>query len=154
MALDRRKEFLKKNPGLVPEDEQVLAVLIVEPKGGAWRRGIGAAGALGDAATSVGKDQPASGEGDVGAWPNAKLLWMALTDTQLHVFEGSVGSGKAGPAAAHYPHDRIAGMTLDKKLLISKLHVNFKDGGSVVLDVSKQKTQPFAEAIQARFAPA
>jgi hypothetical protein len=149
--VDRKKEFLKKNPGLVPSDEEVLGVLIVEPKGGAWRRGIASAGALGDLATSR-KEQGADPAGDeAAAWPQSRLVWLVLTDKQLHAFQGAVGSGKAGPEGAHYGFDRIGDMKFSKKLLISKLDITFKDGASLTLDVSKQKLGPFTDAMSARF---
>jgi hypothetical protein len=152
MGPDRKKRFLDKNPELAPAGEEILGVLVAEPKGGAWRRGIRQASPVGDALMSLKKGEQAPGaeEGDVGAWPDSRFLWLVLTDKQLHVFEGRVGSPKAGPAAAHYPLERIADMSLDKKLLISKLNVTFKDGGSVVLDISKQKVQDFIDAIPAR----
>jgi hypothetical protein len=150
MGPDRKKRFLDKNPELAPVGEEVLSVLVAEPKGGAWRRGMSQASTVGDALMSLKKDEQAPEEGDLAAWPDSRLLWLVLTDKQLHVFEGRVGSPKAGPAAAHYPLERIAEMRLDKKLLISKLIVDFKDGGSVELDISKQKVQPFIDAMPAR----
>jgi hypothetical protein len=150
MGPDRKKRFLDKNPELAPVGEEVLGVLVAEPKGGAWRRGMSQASTVGDALMSLKKGEQAPEEGDLAAWPNSSFLWLVLTDKQLHVFEGRVGSPKAGPAAAHYSLERIAEMSLDKKLLISKLNVTFKDGGSVVLDISKQKVQPFIDAIPAR----
>lgn len=153
MGPDRKKQFLKKNSDLVPAGEEVLAVVIAEPKGGAWRRGMRThqAGLIANALSSVGeKPGPGGDEGEVSTWPDARLFWLVLTDKQLHAFEGRVNSQDAGPGAAHYPLERIAGMTLDRKLLISKLNVSFKDGTGVELDVSKQKVEPFVEAINAR----
>jgi len=150
MGPDRRKEFLKKNPDLVPTGEEALGVLVVEPKGGAWRRGLREAGGLVGASAAIGESSGA-GAGGAAAWPDSKLVWAVLTDKQLHAFEGAVGSGKAGPRAAHYPLEQVATMRLDKKLMISKLYVDFTDGSSLVLDVSKQKVGDFADAMSARF---
>ena len=153
MGPDRKKQFLKKNPGLVPAGEEVSAVIIAEAKGGAWRRGMrtAAAGPLAMALSSAGeKPGPGGDEGDASTWPNGRLFWLVLTDKQLHAFEGKVNSQDAGPGAAHFPFDRIASMNLDKKLLISKLNISFKDGTGVELDVAKQKVEPFVEAINAR----
>jgi hypothetical protein len=155
MGPDRRKQFLNKNPSLVPTDEDVKGVLIVEPKGGAWRRGIAASSTAGDVAMSMGKDQPATsndgGDGDIAAWPGSKLVWLVLTDKQLHAFEGRPNSQEAGPGAAHYPLERIRSMRLEKKLLISKLHIEFTDGKALELDVSKQKTQDFVDSMSGMF---
>jgi hypothetical protein len=155
MGPDRKKQFLKKNPDLIPADEDVKGVVIAEVKGGAWRRGIQAGvesasvlgGAALDAAT-MNKTQEA-GVGEAGAWPEAPIFWVAITDKQLHAFEGQVNSQKAGPAAAHYPLDRIARFDYEKKMLISKFTVAFRDGSSIVLDITKQKVQPFIDAVQA-----
>ena len=145
------KRFMKKNADLVPPGEQVLAALIAEGKGGILRRGIGTASALGGAVMDIRKDKDGQhAEGDVAAWPAAAAFWLVLTDSQLHVFEGAVGSSKAGPAAAHYPLERLAAIKLNKKLLISKLEVSFKDGTSVELDLAKQPVKPFMEAVEAR----
>jgi hypothetical protein len=151
MGPDPMKRFVKKNADLVPPGEQVLAVLIAEGKGGAWRRSISAASPVGGLIMDVRKDKDGpQTEGDVAAWPAASAFWLVLTDSQLHVFEGAVGSPKAGRAAAHYPLERLAGIKLDKKLLISKLEVAFKDGSSVELDLAKQPVKPFMEAAEAR----
>ena len=150
MGPDRKKRFLDKNPELAPVGEDIRGVLVAEPKGGAWRRGMSQASTVGDAVMSLKKDEQAPEEGDLALWPNANFLWLVLTDKQLHVFEGRVGSPKAGPAAAHYPLERIADMSLDKKLLISKLIVAFNDGGSVEVDIAKQKVQDFIDAMPAR----
>jgi hypothetical protein len=152
MGPDRKKQFLKKNSDLVPAGEEVLAVVIAEPKGGAWRRGMRSyqAGPLANALSSVGEGAaPGGDEGEASTWPDARLFWLVLTDKQLHAFEGRVNSQDVGPGAAHFPLERIASMSLDKKLLISKLNVSFKDGTGVELDVSKQKVEPFVEAINA-----
>ena len=61
-----------------------------------------------------------------------------------------MGVGKALPGGAHYPLDRIARMTVDKKLMISQLHIAFADGSSVDLDLAKQKVNAFIEAAQSR----
>lgn len=145
------KRFMKKNADLVPPSEQALAVLIAESKGGAWRRGIGAASPIGGAIADLRKDKAGQQtEGEVAAWPSGSAYWLVLTDSQLHVFEGAMGSSKAGPAAAHFPLERLAAIKLNKKLLISKLEVSFKDGSSVELDLAKQPVKPFMEAVEAR----
>jgi hypothetical protein len=151
MGPDPMKRFMKKNADLVPPGEQALAVLIAEGKGGAWRRGIGAASPIGGVIADLRKNKDGQQtEGDVAQWPAAPAFWLVLTDSQLHVFEGMMGSSKAGPAAAHYPLERLAAIKLDKKLLISKLEVSFKDGTSVELDLAKQPVKPFMEAVEAR----
>lgn len=154
MGPDREKQFMKKNADKIPAGEDVRGVIIAEAKGGAWRRGI-SIGAKGDAAASHNADEKARAEGqqaggDAGTWPAASIFWLVITDKQLHVFEGRVNSQDAGPGAAHYPLDRIAQMNYEKKLLISKLTVQFVDGSEITLDVSKQKVQPFVDAISAR----
>ncbi|HEX2057165.1 MAG TPA: hypothetical protein VHI71_02250 [Actinomycetota bacterium] len=154
MGPDRAKQFMKKNGDRIPAGEQVQGVIIAEAKGGAWRRGMAAAGSAtamighdtrekertGDMATTAG--------GEAGKWPAASIFWLVLTDKALHVFEGRVNSQEVG-ASATYPRDRIAKMDYQKKLLISKLNVSFTDGSSVELDVAKQKMGPFVDAIGA-----
>ena len=156
MGPDRAKQFMKKNADQIPADEQVRGVIIAEAKGGAWRRGLAGAGS----ATAVPahearekertEEQSRAAGGDAAQWPAAAIFWLVLTDKQLHVFEGHINSQNVGPGVARYPLDGIAAMDLQKKLLISKLTVSFKDGSSVELDVSKQKVQPFVDAIGAR----
>ncbi len=156
MGPDRAKQFMKKNADQIPAGEQVQGVIIAEAKGGAWRRGRAHAGS----ATAVlaheaqekarTEEQRETAGGTAAEWPAAVMFWLVLTDKQLHVFEGHLNSQKVGPGTAHYPLDSIAGMDYQKKLLISKLTVSFRDGSSVELDVSKQKVQPFVDAIGAR----
>ncbi len=150
---DATKQFVKKNADLLPAGERVRGALLVEGKGGAWRRGIRSAtlGALGDALVPGRDESGPEGKGEVASWPTSRAFWVVLTDKQLHVFAGQVGSSNVGPVSAHYPLERIAGLRFDKKLLISKLTVTFRDGTSAQLDVAKQRTRPFVDAIQARF---
>lgn len=152
---DATKQFVKKHSDLIATDERVQGALIVEGKGGSWRRGLRAAGrgALVEALVPIGDAKQGEGdvEGEVAAWPSSSAFWVVLTDKQLHVFAGRMGSSQVGPASAHYPLERIARMRYDKKLLISKLTVEFQDGTSTELDVAKQKTQPFVDAMRARF---
>lgn len=150
---DATKQFVKKNSDLIPAGEQIQGALLVEGKGGSWRRGLSAASSLGDAVVSARdsrntKDEP---QGEVASWPSSSAFWLVLTDKQLHVFEGAMGSSKVGPGSAHYPHERISDFRFDKKLLISKLSVTFGDGSSTELDVAKQKTQPFLQAMETHF---
>ncbi len=153
---DRAKQFMKKNADAIPAGEQVQGVIIAEAKGGAWRRGLAGAGSATAPLQHEAREKARTEEaretagGDASAWPGAVMFWMVLTDKQLHVFEGHMNSQKIGPGSAHYPLDRISAMDYQKKLLISKLTVNFRDGSSVELDVSKQKVQPFIDAISAR----
>jgi hypothetical protein len=145
MGPDRKKQFLKKNPDLIPAEEDVKGVIIAEVKGSAWRRGISAGvqnasilgGAVLDAATANQPQGPAVGE--AASWPEAPIFWVAITDKALHAFAGQINSQKAGPAAAHYPLDRIAQFDYEKKMLISKFTVSFRDGSSIVLDVTKRR---------------
>lgn len=152
MGPDRAKQFMKKNGDRIPAGENVQGVIIAEAKGGAWRRGMAAAGS---ATAAIGHDArekarteeiAATAGGDAGGWPTGSIFWLVLTDKQLHVFEGRVNSQEVG-ASQSYPRDRIAAMDYQKKLLISKLNVRFSDGSSVELDVAKQKMQPFVDAI-------
>ncbi|HYP22694.1 MAG TPA: hypothetical protein VEV43_03900 [Actinomycetota bacterium] len=154
MGPDPAKRFMKKNGDRIPGGEQVQAVLIAEAKGGAWRRGMAAAG---PATATIGHDAKekaraeqtaASAGGDAAQWPAASMFWLVLTDKQLHVFEGRTNSSDVAGSQS-YPRERIASIDLDKKLLISKLNVAFRDGSSVELDVAKQKTGPFVDAIRA-----
>ena len=155
MGPDRAKQFMKKNADRIPAGEQVEGVIIAEAKGGAWRRGRAAAGSATalpahDAREKERTEEIASAAGgDAGKWPAASIFWLVLTDKQLHVFEGRVNSQEVGSSAS-YPRDSIAGMDFQKKLLISKLTVSFRDSSSVELDVAKQKVQPFVDAIPAR----
>lgn len=150
--VDVAKAFVKKNGALIPAGETVLAAVMADAKGGAWRRGMQQAGALTDAMASFGRsDQPESGVwGDALSWPEGNTFWVVLTDQRLHVFPGLMGVGTALPGGAHYALDRIAGMTVDKKLLVSKLHIGFKDGSAVELDLAKQNLKAFIEAAQSR----
>jgi hypothetical protein len=155
---DPTKRFVQKHSGLIPEGETVLGVVIAESKGGAWRRGIQAgmeaAGPLVSAFAPRGAHEQAHEDagGDAGSWPEGPAFWLVLTDRQLLVWQGAVGSSKVGPGAARYSLDRIARITVDRKLLISKLSVAFKDGSAVELDLAKQKLKPFMEAAEARLA--
>ena len=153
MGPDATKTFLKKNSDRIPAGEEVAAVLLAEAKGGAWRRGMRAAGPVTDAVATVQQGRSKGpDEGDAGEWPDSQAFWLVLTDKQLHVFAGAVGQSRLGEGSAHYPLERIASMDFEKKLLISKLNVTFKDGSSIVLDVAKQKIKPFVEAVEARSA--
>jgi hypothetical protein len=149
---DRAKQIMKKNGDRIPSGEQVQGVIIAEAKGGAWRRGMAAAGSATAMPAHDTKEKArteeiaASAGGDAASWPAGSIFWLVLTDRQLHVFEGRVNSQEVG-ASFSYPRDRIASMDYQKKLLISKLNVGFKDGSSVELDVAKQKMGPFVEAI-------
>ncbi len=149
---DPTKAFIKKNSELIPAGESVLGIVIAEPKGGAWRRGMRAAGAVTDAiatATQPGNDEGAQGE--VAQWPDAQAFWVVLTDQQLHAFGGRMGSTQVDPHPAHYPLDRVASIKVEKKLMISKLDISFKDGSSIELGLAKQKIGPFVDAAAARF---
>lgn len=156
MGLDDK--FMKKNADKIPAGEQVLAAIIAEPKGGAWKRGLAAGGRqgglIGTVATSaISKaiDTPETGDsGDVASWPEAPAFWIVATDKQMHVFGGRVGSTDVDPGGAHYPWDRLARVAVDKKLLISKLNIAFKDGTELELGLAKQKLQPFIDAAQAK----
>jgi len=156
MGPDRQKQFLKKNADLIPPGENVLGVVILEAKGGAWRRGAAVAvtplhGIAHDSAETLrAEERQENSQGDAASWPAASLFWVALTDKALHAFEGKMNSQQAGPGAAHYPFDRLAGFNFEKKLLISKLTFSFKDGSAVELDVSKQKVQPFIDALASK----
>ncbi len=90
--------------------------------------------------------------GDVAVWPDAPAFWIVLTDKHMHVFGGAVGTTKLSGGSAHYPWDRLAKVQVDKKLMISKLDISFKDGTSLELGLAKQKLGPFIEAAQARTA--
>jgi hypothetical protein len=152
MGPDRAKQFMKKNADRIPAGEQVQGVIIAEAKGGAWRRGLAGAGSATampahDAKEKARTEELSAGAGgDAGHWPAASIFWLVLTDKQLHVFEGRVNSQEVGTSFA-YSRDRIATMDFQKRLLISKLSVTFTDGSSVELDVSKQKVEPFIDAI-------
>lgn len=150
--------FMKKNSDRIPPGENVSAVILAEPKGGAWKRGLRAGGRqgglIGVVATDViaGRmDTPETGHsGDVASWPDAPAFWIVLTDKQMHVFGGQMGS-TAVSGSTSYSWDRIANIKVDKKLLISKLEINFRDGTSLELGLAKQKLQPFIDATRARF---
>jgi hypothetical protein len=155
MGPDRAKQFMKTNGDKIPAGENVLGVIIAEGKGGAWRRGWAeAAGSVTAALVDDDKDQAQAEQrdadgGDAARWPQGSIFWTVITDKQLHAFEGQVNSQKLGPGAVSYPLDRIARMDYRKKLLISKLDIGFVDGSSIELDVSKQKVQPFIDAVSA-----
>lgn len=152
MGPDRSKQFMKKNGDRIPSGEQVQGVIIAEAKGGAWRRGMAAAGSataqIGHDARETARAEEIAGSagGDASQWPPGSIFWLVLTDKQLHVFAGRVNSQEVGESYS-YPRDRIASTDYQKKLLISKLNVAFRDGSSVELDVAKQKMGPFVEAL-------
>jgi len=150
--VDVAKAFVKKNGALIPAGETVLAAVMADAKGGSWRRGMQQAGALTDAIASFGRsDEPQEGIwGDALSWPEGNTFWVVLTDQHLHVFPGLMGVGRALPGGVVYPLGRIAGMTVDKKLMVSQLHIVFQDGSAVELDLAKQKVKPFVEAAQSR----
>jgi hypothetical protein len=156
MGLDQTKTFMKKSAELIPAGETVRGVIIAEPKGGAWRRGLRQASTLGSAAVELRdrKKESAAPEGAAAELPESPAFWLVLTDKQLHAFEGRMGSANAGPGAAHYPFDRIASANYDKKLTISKLEISFTDGSAIELGVAKQKTKPFVEALESQFSRA
>jgi hypothetical protein len=153
---DATKTFMKKSGDLIPAGETVRGVIIAEPKGGAWRRGLSQASTLGSAIADAhdSRKETVAPEGAVAEWPESPAFWLVLTDRQLHVFAGKMGSSQAGPGAAHYPFDRIASANYEKKLTISKLDISFTDGSAIELGVAKQKTKPFVEALEAQFASA
>src|SRR5687767_13215580 len=105
MGLDQTKTFMKKSAELIPAGETVRGVIIAEPKGGAWRRGLRQASTLGSAAVELRdrKKESAAPEGAAAELPESPAFWLVLTDKQLHAFEGRMGSSNAGPGAAHYP---------------------------------------------------
>jgi hypothetical protein len=146
---------MKKNADRIPAGEQVQGVIIAEAKGGSWRRGLAAAGSATSMPAHDAKEKVRTGElsatagGEAGNWPAASIFWLVLTDKQLHVFEGRVNSQEVGASFA-YPRERIAAMDFQKKLLISKLSIGFRDGSSVELDVAKQKIDSFVDAIPSR----
>jgi hypothetical protein len=150
--VDVTKAFVKKNAALIPAGETVLAAVLADAKGGAWRRGMQQAGSLTDAIASLGKsNEPQEGvSGDAHSWPEGTTFWLVLTDKHLHVFPGLMGVGKALPGGVVYPLDRIGVVSVDKKLMISKLHIAFKDGSAVELDLAKQNVKAFIEAAQSR----
>jgi hypothetical protein len=156
VGLDQTKTFLKKSADLIPPGENVRGVIIAEAKGGAWRRGLSAASALGSAAAELRDRRKAEGsaEGAAAEWPESPAFWLVLTDKQLHAFEGRMNSSTAGPAGVHLPFDRIASAKYNKKLMISKLEITFDDGSAIELDVAKQKTKPFVEALESQFGAA
>lgn len=154
MGPDRAKQFMKKNADRIPAGETLRGVIIAEAKGGAWRRGMAAAGPATAALAHDGREKERAETrqqegGDAARWPAASMFWVVLTDEQLHVFEGQPNSQKLGSGSASYPLERIDSMDYDKKLLISKLTVTFVDGSSIELDVAKQKMQPFVDAMSA-----
>jgi len=153
---DATKTFMKKSGDLIPAGETVRGAIIAEPKGGAWRRGLRQASVLGSAVVDArdSRKESAAPEGAVAEWPESPAFWLVLTDKQLHVFAGRMGSSQAGPGAAHYPFDRIATANYDKKLTISKLEISFTDGSGIELGVAKQKTKAFVEALESQFANA
>jgi hypothetical protein len=153
---DATKTFMKKSGDLIPAGETVRGAIIAEPKGAAWRRGLSQASTLGSAIVDArdSRKESAAPEGAVAEWPESPAFWLVLTDRQLHVFAGRMGSSQAGPGSAHYPFDRIASASYEKKLTISKLEISFTDGSGIELGVAKQKTKPFVEALESQFANA
>ena len=158
---DATKTFIKKNSDRIPEGEQVVAALIGAAKGSAWRQGvqIGAGGLLGAVAGAreakaqekLREDLAMTGDSDAAAWPEGNHFWLVLTDKHLRVFQGTPGSSNLG-ASTYYSIDRIANLDFDKKMLISKLGVCFKDGTRIDLDIGKQKVKPFLDEF-AKHAP-
>jgi hypothetical protein len=150
------------NPGLIPQDETVRAVLRGLPKGEVARRGASGQLLVASRPTPI-----THKEGHAAEWPNRFarhgsvpdawsdkadwFFWVVVTDKQLHAFEGRIRKRwnepvAAGPEGAHYPLDQIAEMTF-KKGLISQLAIYFKDGSSVELEFGNQKLDLFLEAI-------
>lgn len=158
---DAKKSFIKKNSDRVPPGEEVRAALIGAAKGSAWRQGvsIGAGGLLGAVADSREKkaqerhreEMSETGDSDAAAWPEGNHFWLVLTDQHLRVFQGTPGSSQLGQST-YYSLDRISNLEFDKKMLISKLGVCFKDGTRIDLDVGKQKTNEFLDEF-AKHAP-
>lgn len=162
LTKDAVKAFQETNPGLVPGDETIRAVIRVIPKGEASRRAAQANARLPNP-----KPTPIAYEGIAARWPTAFALhasepntwsadldwmfWIVLTDKQLHVFEGKGGRGwtmnrEAGPEAAHFPLEEIRDIWFDKGA-ISQLHIRFEDGSVVELEAGMQKFDRFVEAI-------
>ena len=158
---DAAEGFVEANPGLVPANETIRAVIRAIPKGEAARR---------SAQVNVRVPKPAptpiAYQGIAARWPtsfarNANdpntwsvdtdwFFWIVITDRQLHAFEGrSKGwtlNRKAGPEAAHFPLDEIHDIWFDKGA-ISQLHIRFEDGSVVELEAGMQKFDRFVEAI-------
>ena len=109
MGLDVTKTFMKKNADLVPPGETVSGVIIAEPKGAAWRRGLRQASTLGSAVVDArdSRKETAAPEGAAAELPESPAFWLVLTDKQLHAFAGRMGSSQVGPDAAHYSFDQI-----------------------------------------------
>ena len=159
---DATKTFIKKNSDRIPAGEQVKAAVIGAAKGSALRQGvaIGAGGVLGAVANvreakaqeRHREELAATGESDAAAWPEGNHFWLVLTDQNLHVFTGTPQSSQLGDQTTHYSFDRIANLEWDKKMLISKMGVCFKDGTRIDLDVGKQKVDPFLQEF-AKHAP-
>lgn len=155
MSPDLARQFLSKNVDRIPAGENVLAVLAGDAEGGAMRRALVEAGS-GTALQDYEERERARAEerrqaatGDAALWPPASTYWLVLTDEHLHVFEGNMNGHEAGPGAASFPRERIAGVDHRRKLLISQLTVRFADGSSVGLDVGRRKVKPFLDAMAA-----
>ncbi|HJR44981.1 MAG TPA: hypothetical protein VJ927_05200 [Actinomycetota bacterium] len=151
---DHTKTFIKKNSDRIPDGERVIAALIGASKGSALRHGVqvGAGGLLGAVAGAreakaqekLREELAQTGDTDAAAWPEGNYFWLVLTDQHLRVFQGTPGSSQVG-ASTYYSIDRIASLDFDKKMVLSKLGVCFKDGTRIDLDVGKQKFQPFLD---------
>jgi hypothetical protein len=157
---DIAKTFLKKHSDRVPPGEQVVAGLVGAAGGTAWKQGvrIGAGGLVGAVAGAMSDKAEArkreeleatQGDTDAAAWPDGQQFWLILTDRHLRVYPSQIGTSNLGQGVA-YGHERIAGFDFDKKMMISKLKVNFKDGTSVELDIGKVKVKPFLEEAEKR----
>lgn len=155
MSPDRTKQFTSKNAHLIPSGESVVAVIAAEPEGGLLRRSLVEAGSatpipdyeLRERARAEERRRAASG--DAARWPVAATYWLVLTETHLHVFEGSPGKQEAGPGVTTYTRGRIARIDYRRRPLSSKLTVRFADGTSTEVDVGWQKVRPFLKALAA-----
>jgi hypothetical protein len=156
--VDFVKMVRKHDPGGLEADEQILAVTTFLPRASivGAKGGTGIGGVVDQAIGQAVRDRLAdharqgAGEpvGEAATWPALDNVAAVLTDRRMVLYDAVKGLRKLlGPVGA-YPLDRIAGITFEKKMMMSVARVAFADGSARELDCAMgQKLDEFVEAL-------
>lgn len=144
--MDMKKKVTKGKHGL-PDGEQILGTVLLNPLGTTASMSGGAAGGLIGSAVAgkVAKrkqeaedervaSEGATTEGLASSFP-AGRNFLSVTDKRWVVHSLGAMSGKAKEFAGEFAHGDITGLSYDKGKLSSKLVLRFSDGSQVGLEV-------------------
>ncbi len=155
---DLVKMFRKHDPGGIHPDEQVLGVVLVQPRASM----IGAEGnaAFGGVIETVAGEAirggmakralQAEGEvvGDAATWPPLENAAIVITGRRLVVYDAVKGLRKLQGPVGEYLIDRIAGITFERKAIYNVIRVAFADGSTRAFDSGKgQRLEELVEAV-------